>query len=114
MAAVTQPLAFPVSTARHRSAAGNQADDGLYWPTIVKVKEKVGGSGLLFVGDCKMASLENRARIANAGDYYLTPLPNTGDTAKQLGSWIDTALQKQAAGSLHPLHKKPKEGEKPE
>jgi transposase len=41
MAAVTQPLAFPVSTA---IVAGNQADDGLYWPTIVKVKEKVGGS----------------------------------------------------------------------
>jgi transposase len=111
MAAVTQPLAFPISTA---IVPGNQADDVLYWPTIVKVKEKVGGSGLLFVGDCKMASLENRARIANADDYYLTPLPNTGDTAKQLGSWIDTALQKQAAGTLHPLHKKPKEGEKPE
>src|SRR6266567_519401 len=63
MAAVTQPLAFPVSTA---IVAGNLPDDGLYWPTIVKVKEKVGVSGLLFVGDCKMASLENRARIANA------------------------------------------------
>jgi transposase len=107
MAAVTQPLAFPVSTA---IVAGNLADDGLYWPTIVKVKEKVGGSGLLFAGDCKMASLENRARIANAEDYYLTPLPNTGDTAKQLGSWIDTALQKEVAGGLQPIHK-PKEGE---
>jgi transposase len=110
MAAVTQPLAFPVSTA---IVAGNQPDDGLYWPTIVKVKEKVGVSGLLFVGDCKMASLENRARIANAGDYYLTPLPNTGDTAKQLGSWIDTALQKEAVGDLQGIHK-PKEGEEPE
>jgi len=110
MAAVTQPLAFPISTAL---VAGNQPDDGLYWPTIVKVKEKVGGSGLLFVGDCKMASLENRARIANAGDYYLTPLPNTGDTAKQLGSWIDTALQKEATGDLQAIHK-PKEGEEPE
>src|SRR5271170_2520638 len=105
MAAVTQPLAFPVSTARHRSAAGNQADDGLYWPTIVKVKEKVGGSGLLFVGDCKMASLENRARIADAEDYYLTPLPNTGKTAKLLGSWIETALQEEATGKLQTFHK---------
>jgi transposase len=110
MAAVTQPLAFPLSTAL---VAGNQPDDGLYWPTIVKVKEKVGVSGLLFVGDCKMASLENRARIANAGDYYLTPLPNTGDTAKQLGSWIDTALQNEATGDLQGIHK-PKEGEEPE
>ena len=110
MAAVTQPLAFPVSTA---IVAGNQPDDGLYWPTIVKVKEKVGGAGLLFVGDCKMASLENRARIANAEDYYLTPLPNTGDTAKQIGAWIDTALQKEEAGGLQGIHK-PKEGEEPE
>src|SRR5262245_48765438 len=110
MAAVTQPLAFPVSTA---IVPGNLADDGLYWPTIVKVKEKVGADGLLFVGDCKMASLENRARIADAKDYYLTPLPNTGDTAKQLDSWIDTALAKEAAGELQPIHK-PKEGEAPE
>ena len=49
MAAVTQPLAFPISTS---VVAGNQSDDGLYWPTIVEVKKKVGGSGLLF-GDCR-------------------------------------------------------------
>jgi transposase len=110
MAAVTQPLAFPVSTAM---VAGNQPDDGLYWPTIVKVKEKVGGSGLLFVGDCKMASLDNRARIADAKDYYLTPLPNTGDTAKQMGSWIDTALQQEAAGQLHDIYK-PRDSAEPE
>ena len=110
MAALTQPLAFPVSCA---IVSGDQADDGLYWPTIVKVKEQVGGEGLLFVGDCKMASLENRARIANAGDYYLTPLPNTGDTAKQLGSWIDTALQKEATGDLQGIHKS-FEAEEPE
>ena len=102
MAAVTQPFAFPVSTA---IVSGDQADDGLYWPTIVNVKETVGGSGLLFVGDCKMAALDTRARIANAADYYLMPLPNTGDTAKQLGSWIDTALQKEASGQLQRIHK---------
>jgi transposase len=102
MAAVTQPLGFPVSTA---IVPGNQADDVLYWPTIVQVKEKVGGNGLLFVGDCKMASLENRARIANAEDYYLTPLPNTGETAQLLGSWIETALQQEANGKLQTFHK---------
>jgi transposase len=102
MACVTQPLAFPVSTA---VVAGNQADDELYWPTIVKVKQKVGGIGLLFVGDCKMASLDTRARIAEGGDYYLTPLPNTGETAKQIGSWIDTALQQDAVGELQAIYK---------
>ena len=110
MAAVTQPLAFPVSTA---IVAGNQTDDGLYWPTIVQVKAKVGGIGVLFVGDCKMAALETRGRIANSGDYYLTPLPNTGETAQQLGSWINTALQKDKAGELQLFHKATAEG-KPE
>jgi transposase len=110
MAAVTQPLAFPISTA---IVAGNQTDDGLYWPTIVKVKEKVGGCGLLFAGDCKMAALDTRARIADGGDYYLTPLPNTGETAKQFDSWIDTALQKEANEELQTIHK-PNESEQPE
>jgi transposase len=111
MAAVTQPLAFPVSTA---VVAGNQSDDELYWPTIVEVKQKVGGAGLLFVGDCKMASLDTRARIADGGDYYLTPLPNTGETAKQMGSWIDTALQKDEAGELQAIRKPTEAGQPPE
>ena len=110
MAAVTQPLGFPVATA---VVPGNQADDVLYWPTIVQVKEKVGGKELLFVGDCKMASLDNRARIANAGDYYLTPLPNTGETAKQLPSWIDTAIQKEANAQLQTIYR-PTDAEDPD
>jgi transposase len=101
IAAVTRPEAFPVSTTL---VPGNQTDDVLYWPTIVKVKEKVGGSGLLFCGDCKMAALETRGRIAQARDYYLTALPRTGATAKLLGSWIDTALQKDADGQLQLLY----------
>lgn len=111
MAAVTQPLAFPVSTS---VVPGNQTDDVLYWSTIVEVKQKVGGSGLLFVGDCKMAALDTRARIAEAGDYYLTPLPNTGGTAKQIDSWIDTALQKDENGELQAINKPREAGQPPE
>jgi transposase len=111
MAAVTQPLAFPVST---NVVAGNQPDDGLYWITIVEVKQKVDGSDLLFVGDCKMASLDTRARIADSGDRYLTPLPITGETAKQIDSWIDTALEKEAAGQLQAIYKPVEAGQPPE
>ena len=103
MAAVTQPLAFPISTA---IVPGNQSDDCLYWSTIVQVKEKITDAGLLFVGDCKMAALDTRARITRAGDYYLTPLPNTGTTAKLLNSWIDTALERDAAGQLSIQYKR--------
>jgi|tagenome__1003787_1003787.scaffolds.fasta_scaffold20870162_1 transposase len=92
MAAVTQPLAFPLAT---DIVPGNTADDVLYWPTIVKVKELIKKVGLLFVGDNKMAALETRGRIARAKDYYLMPLPHTGHTAKLFDSWVDEALRKE-------------------
>src|SRR5262245_17097550 len=111
MAAVTHPLAFPVCTA---VVAGNQSDDELYWPTIVEVKQNLGGVGLLFVGDCKMASLDTRARIAGGGDHYLTALPNTGETAKQIGAWVDAALQKDEAGELQAIYKPAEVGQPPE
>src|SRR3954468_5675532 len=110
MAAVTQPLAFPLCT---DVVAGNQPDDVLYWSTIVNVKKLIPGAGMLFVGDNKMAALETRGRIAASGDYYRTPLPHTGGTAKQFDSWIDTALQKDTDAALHPIHK-PNEPEQPQ
>jgi len=96
MAAVTQPLAFPVSTA---VVAGNQPDDVLYLPTIKQVQLLVGHRGVLFVADCKFSSIENRATVAFTGDYYLAPLPLTGETAKLMGAWIDTALEKASSSS---------------
>jgi transposase len=44
-------------------------------PCIERVQASVGRHGLLYVGDCKMASRDTRARIAAAGDFYLCPLP---------------------------------------
>jgi transposase len=93
MAAVTQPLAFPLAT---DVVPGNTADDVLYWPTIVRVKALIDKVGLLFVGDNKMAALATRGRIARAKDYYLMPLPHTGQTAQLFGSWVEEALRKEA------------------
>jgi transposase len=92
MAAVTQPLAFPLCT---DIAPGNTADDVLYWPTIVQVKGLLQKVGLLFVGDNKMAALPTRGRIARAKDYYLMPLPHTGETAQLFDSWVEEALRKE-------------------
>jgi transposase len=92
MAAVTQPLAFPLCT---DVVPGNTADDVLYWPTIVRVKALLDKVGLLFVGDNKMAALETRGRIARAKDYYLMPLPHTGQTAKWFDSWVEQALRQE-------------------
>src|SRR5256886_9883767 len=44
-------------------------------PCIWRVQASVGRHGLFYVGDCKMASRDTRARIAAAGDFYLCPLP---------------------------------------
>jgi transposase len=96
MAAVTQPLAFPVSTA---IVAGNRPDDVLYLPTIKNVQALLGRHGLLYCADCKFASLENRGSLASDGDFYLAPLPMTGQTAKLMDSWIDTALAKANSSS---------------
>src|SRR5262244_3253165 len=72
MQAVLDPLGMPLPT---DVVSGERADDPLYLPCIERVQTSVGRHGLLYVGDCKMASRDTRARIAAAGDFYLCPLP---------------------------------------
>jgi transposase len=40
-----------------------------------------------------MAALETRADLAAQGDYYLMPLPRTGDNAHLFDSWINAGLE---------------------
>src|SRR6266581_8014487 len=72
MQAVLDPLGMPLAT---DVVSGERADDPLYIPCIERVQASLGRHGLLYVGDCKMASRDTRARIAAAGDVYLCPLP---------------------------------------
>jgi transposase len=72
MQAVLDPLGMPLAT---DVVSGERADDPLYIPCIRRVQASVGRSGLLYVGDCKMASRETRAFIATQGDFSLCPLP---------------------------------------
>src|SRR5499426_1293418 len=72
MQAVLDPLGMPLAT---DVVSGERADDPLYMPWMERVHASVGRHGLLYVGDCKMASRDTRARIAAAGDFYLCPLP---------------------------------------
>src|SRR5215471_16091700 len=72
MQAVLDPLGMPLAT---DVVSGERADDPLYMPCIERVQASVGRHGLLYVGDCKMASRETRAWIASQGAYYLCPLP---------------------------------------
>jgi transposase len=72
MQAVLDPLGMPVAT---DVVSGERADDPLYMPCIERVQTSLGRHGLLYGGDCKMASRDTRARIVAADDFYLCPLP---------------------------------------
>lgn len=72
MQAVLDPLGMPLAT---DVVSGERADDPLYVPCIERVQASLGRHGLLYVGDCKMASRETRAFFAASGDFYLCPLP---------------------------------------
>ena len=86
MQAVLDPLGMPLAT---DVVSGERADDPLYMPCIARVQASVGRHGLLYVGDCKMASRETRARLVGPGDFYLCPLPQVQLAEGEL----DTALE---------------------
>lgn len=72
--------------------AGNAADDPLYLPIIDRLCDDWQTKGLLFVGDCKLASLVNRAHIHQRGHFYLAPLAQVGEVPAQLTGWVQQAL----------------------
>jgi transposase len=55
------------------TVSGNRADDGLYLPLIEQTRHIIGASGILWQGDSKLGSLDNRHAIASHKDFYLTP-----------------------------------------
>jgi transposase len=79
---------------------GQAADDPLYRPLIARVRQMLGRSGLLYVGDSKMAALATRADIVAHGDYYLMPLPLTGETAQQVEAWIGAVVEGEQMATL--------------
>ena len=81
MLATLDPLGMPLATL---VVGGNEADDGLYLPVISRAQAILGKGSRLYVGDSKMAALEIRGKIVNAKDYYLSPMPQTGNNPKLL------------------------------
>jgi transposase len=89
--------------------SGQSADDPLYLPLIRRVRRQLRQHGLLYVGDCKMSALATRAELVAEKDYYLMPLPRTGDNADQIEAWIDeAALGQQPLQNLTRLNEKGK------
>jgi transposase len=85
MAAAAEPSGHLIACDVH---PGQCADDPLYTPLLQRVRGIVGRPGMLYVGDCKMAALATRAEIAAHHDFYLMPLPLTGETATQVETWV--------------------------
>jgi transposase len=79
------PVGLPLATA---IVSGEQADDPHYLPIWHRLVAVIGHTEFLTVGDCKLASLANRAQIQAGGGWYLTPLPMTGNTPAELQAWV--------------------------
>ena len=76
MLGTIDPMGMPISTL---VLPGNEADDGLYIPSIIRCRQILVQGGHLYVGDAKMSALDTSGFIQAGGDYYLTPLAQTGD-----------------------------------
>jgi transposase len=85
MLGTLDPVGLPLATA---TLSGEQADDPQYFPAWERLVATIGRPDFLLVGDCKLASLANRARIHQGGGFYLTPLPLTGQTPAELQAWV--------------------------
>jgi hypothetical protein len=72
---------------------GNTDDDPLYRPLITRVREILGGRGLPYCGDCKMAALETRADLQHHGDYHRVPLPLSPSNAAPLDQAVTAAVE---------------------
>ncbi len=90
MLATLDPLGLPLAT---EVVDGSRADDPLYEPTIEQVRTTLNRSGILYVGDSKMAAEATRTSIANNNDYYLMPLPGTIVSTEVLDTYLEPVLE---------------------
>lgn len=94
MLTTLDPLGMPLATA---ILPGHRADDPLYIPAVAQVRQSLGRSGLLYIGDCKMASLETRAFIQAGKDFYLCPLPEIQCPPEKIEAYLIPVWQGEEA-----------------
>ena len=107
MVAALDPFGLPLVS---QVVAGNVADDALYRPAVDRVLQIIDGTGLLFVGDSKMSALAIRAHIHHLNQHYLCPLAQTGDTAKEMETWVEAA--NSGKQQLQPIYIKNEKGKR--
>jgi transposase len=99
------PLGMPLAT---QVVSGERADDPLYVPAIVQVRQGLGRRGLLYVGDSKMGALETRAFVQAGGDYYLCPLGLVQLPAEVLHRYLAPVWTKEQ--TLTPIYRQREDG----
>ena len=85
MLSTLDPLGMPIAT---EIVSGNKADDPLYIPAINQVRSTLEKSGLLYVGDCKMASIATRTHLALGKDFYLCPLSAKQVSQEEIAQYL--------------------------
>ncbi len=85
------PMGMPLATL---VVSGDRADDRLYIPAISRARKSLGEGRRLYIGDCKMGSLENRVYVHAGGDYYLMPLAQKGKVSDLLVGLLDRVWSK--------------------
>jgi transposase len=97
MLGALDPMGMPLATL---VLPGNRDDDGLYVPTIKRARPVVGQGKRLYIGDSKMAALNTRAFLQYGEDYYLVPLPMTGEVPELLATLLEPVWSKHQSLEL--------------
>jgi transposase len=93
MLATLDPLGMPLAA---DVVPGQRTDDPRYLPTIARVRASLGRTGLLYIGDCKLGTVGNRAGVHRAGDHYLCPLSAVQISPAMLAALVEAALAEAA------------------
>jgi len=101
MLGTLDPMGMPLTTL---VLPGNEADDGLYIPSVIRARQILGQGGRMYVGDAKMGALDTRGFIQAGEDYYLTPLAQTGDVPELMEELLKPVWNKeQSLELIYPL-----------
>ena len=85
MLGTLDPCGMPLVSA---TLAGNKTDESDYLPTWRQMKEIIGHSNFLYLGDSKASTYQNRAKINEEGGIYCFPLAMTQPRPKLLSDWV--------------------------
>ena len=89
MLVTLDPLSLPLCT---YTVEGNRSDEVMYVPAIKQAQSSLTESGLLYVGDSKMANPTTSAYLASGGNYYLNPLSPPYFRKNDLEQGLDIAF----------------------